>query len=91
MLGERAQDVLDRFALEVRSGKHARVGLSFGVAAYPEDGQSIDELLHVAATSARKKKGLRKHEDAVYGPQELRLVSPPQSLEAETELLASNG
>ncbi len=90
LLGEHAQDVLDRFGLEVRSGQYARVGLSFGVAAYPEDGQSIDELLHVAAASARKKKGLHKYEDAVYGYQELRLVSPPQPMEAETELLASN-
>lgn len=90
LLGERAQDILDRFALEVRSGQHARVGLSFGVAAYPDDGLSIDELLHVAAASARKKKGLRKHEDAIYSSQELRLVTRPQSTEAGAELLASN-
>ena len=94
-LGEQAREALDRFTVEVRSGQQARVGLSFGVAAYPADGGSIDELLHTAAASARKKKDLRKCEDAHYLSKEhlskeLRLVSRNQPPEAETELLASN-
>jgi diguanylate cyclase (GGDEF)-like protein/putative nucleotidyltransferase with HDIG domain len=90
LLGEQAQEVLDRFTIEVRSGQHARVGLSFGVASFPTDGGSIDELLHRAAASARKKKDLGKNEDAHYVSKELRLVSQPKPTQTATELLASN-
>ena len=90
LLGERALEILDRFTVEVRSGQHARVGLNFGVASFPADGVSIEELLHTAAASARKKKDSRKREDAHYVSKELRLVSPSQPLPPATELIASN-
>ncbi|HJQ71003.1 MAG TPA: HD domain-containing phosphohydrolase [Blastocatellia bacterium] len=89
-LGEQAQEVVDRFTVEVRSGQQARVGLSFGVAAYPADGSNIDELLHTAAAAARKRKDSRKREDSHYVSKELRLVSPSQPLQASADLLASN-
>jgi diguanylate cyclase (GGDEF)-like protein len=79
-LGEQAQEALDRFTIEARSGQHARVGLSFGVASYPADGVSIDELLHAAASAARKRKDLSTREDDHFVSKELRLVSPSQPL-----------
>ena len=55
-LGEHAQVQISRFQLEVRPGQFAQVGLSFGVAEFPTDGQSIDELLNVAALATRQSK-----------------------------------
>src|SRR4030095_13456070 len=53
-LGELAQDQISSFRHEVRSGQFAQVGLSFGVAEFPTDGGSIDELLNVAALATRQ-------------------------------------
>ena len=53
-LGEHAQDQISSFRHEVRLGRHAQVGLSFGVAEFPTDGESIDELLNVAALATRQ-------------------------------------
>ena len=55
-LGECAQDQISRFQLEVKPEHFAKVGLSFGVAEFPIDGRSIDELLHVAALATRQSK-----------------------------------
>jgi GGDEF domain-containing protein len=53
-LGASAQDQISSFRHEVRSGQHAQVGLSFGIAEFPTDGGSIDELLSVAALATRQ-------------------------------------
>jgi diguanylate cyclase (GGDEF)-like protein/putative nucleotidyltransferase with HDIG domain len=55
-LGEHAQDQISRFQLEVRPGQFAQVRLSFGVAEFPTDGQSIDDLLNFAALATRRSK-----------------------------------
>ncbi len=55
-LGEDAQDQISRFQLEVRPGQFAQVRLSFGVAEFPTDGQSIDDLLNFAALATRRSK-----------------------------------
>jgi diguanylate cyclase (GGDEF)-like protein/putative nucleotidyltransferase with HDIG domain len=55
-LGEQAQNQISSFHLEVRPEQYAQVGLSFGVAESPTDGQSIDELLHAAALATRQQK-----------------------------------
>ena len=57
-LGEQAQDQISSLRHEVRSGQHAQVGLSFGVAEFPTDGESIDELLNVAALATRQNRTL---------------------------------
>jgi diguanylate cyclase (GGDEF)-like protein len=54
VLYERARLDVESLSLEVRPGRHARVRLSFGLARYPDEGQTIDELLHAAASSARR-------------------------------------
>lgn len=53
-LYERARLEVERLSLEVRPSRHARVRLSFGLARYPDEGQTIDELLHAAASAARR-------------------------------------
>ena len=55
-IAEQAQAEISRLELEVRPGQYARVGLAFGVAEFPRDGQSIDELLNVAALAIRLNK-----------------------------------
>lgn len=56
LLGEHAQDEVSSFYLEVRPEQYAQVGLSFGVAEFPTDGQTIDELLNAAALATRQNK-----------------------------------
>lgn len=56
LLGKQAQFEICSFLHEVRPDQHARVGLSFGVAEFPVDALSIDELLHVAALATRQNK-----------------------------------
>jgi diguanylate cyclase (GGDEF)-like protein len=55
-LAGQAKDQVSSFYLEVRPEQYAQVGLSFGVAEFPTDGQSIDELLHAAALATRQNK-----------------------------------
>jgi diguanylate cyclase (GGDEF)-like protein/putative nucleotidyltransferase with HDIG domain len=56
-LAERAQMEISRFEIEARPGKLVRLGLSFGVAEYPIDGQSVDDLLRAAVAALRQSKG----------------------------------
>jgi diguanylate cyclase (GGDEF)-like protein len=53
-LGEDAQDEISRLQCEMRPGQYAQVGLRFGIAEFPDDGQSIDGLLNVAALATRQ-------------------------------------
>jgi diguanylate cyclase (GGDEF)-like protein/putative nucleotidyltransferase with HDIG domain len=53
-LGEKAQSEIARLQLEIRPGQYHRVGLGFGVAEFPSDGQSIDEVLNAAALATRQ-------------------------------------
>ena len=55
-LAAHALGEISRLELEVRPGQYARVGLAFGVAEFPRDGQSIDELLNLAALATRQNK-----------------------------------
>jgi len=55
-LGKCAKNLLSSLRHEVRPGQHAQVGLSFGVAEFPSDGESIDELLNAAALATRQNK-----------------------------------
>src|SRR5262249_3743193 len=53
-LGRDAQGNIGSLRLEVRPKQSAHVGLRFGVAEYPSDGQSIDELLLAALQMTRQ-------------------------------------
>ena len=60
-LGKHLQSEIQSLNPEIRPGQHASANLSFGVAAYPAEGQSINELLHIAAVATRQDKSNRKH------------------------------
>jgi len=55
-MGERARAEFATFKLEARPGQFARVGLNFGLAECPADGQTIDELLIAATVATRQNK-----------------------------------
>jgi len=55
-VSELAQDEITGLELEVRPGQCVRVGLGFGLAEFPRDGQSIDELLNVALRASHHNK-----------------------------------
>jgi diguanylate cyclase (GGDEF)-like protein len=55
-MGERVKQEISRFKLEVRPGQTCNAALNFGVAEYPADGRSIDELLGKAALATRENK-----------------------------------
>lgn len=44
-LRERIESAVSRFALHVRGGRHARVGISVGAASYGLHGETLDQLL----------------------------------------------
>ena len=46
--------------MEVRIGQYVQAGMSFGIAEYQVDGQTIDELLYAAAIATRTNKAERK-------------------------------
>ena len=62
-LGVRARAELEAFKLEARPGLLAQVGLNFGIAECPADGQTIDELLLAAALAMRQNKLARQQPD----------------------------
>ena len=81
-LGAQAQLEVCSFLHEVRPEQHARVGLSYGVAEFPADGRSIDDLLHAAALATRQNKAA-----LVEDP----LVSMPKTYSRKTGPLALVG
>jgi diguanylate cyclase (GGDEF)-like protein len=63
-LGEQAQARISAFRLEVRPEQYAAVGLSFGIAQFPADGCSTDELLHAASLATRRNHSLNESQVA---------------------------
>jgi diguanylate cyclase (GGDEF)-like protein/putative nucleotidyltransferase with HDIG domain len=70
-LGEHCQDQIGRFQVEVRPAQFAQVRLSFGVAEFPTEGESIDELLNFAALATRQSKKSLEVDEAISGPRVL--------------------
>ncbi|MFL6278220.1 MAG: HD domain-containing phosphohydrolase [Blastocatellia bacterium] len=60
VLGLRARAEIEALKLEARPGLLAQVGLNFGVAECPADGQTMDELLLAAALAMRQNKLARQ-------------------------------
>jgi diguanylate cyclase (GGDEF)-like protein/putative nucleotidyltransferase with HDIG domain len=84
-MGERARAELESFKLEARPGLLAHVGVNFGVAEYPADGQTIDELLLAAALATRQSKTVRHQRRlAADSP----LMPPPLTQKPVTEPLS---
>lgn len=84
-MGERARAELESFRLEARPGLLARVGVNFGIAEGPADGQTIDELLLAAALATRQNKTARPQARLA---DETPLMLPPLAQQPATEPLA---
>ena len=60
MVGERIRGALEAQKFAVRTGKVVQLGISMGVACFPEDGETTEELLTAAAGKMRSDKHSRK-------------------------------
>jgi diguanylate cyclase (GGDEF)-like protein/putative nucleotidyltransferase with HDIG domain len=60
MVGERIRSALQAQKFAVRTGKVVQLGISMGVACFPEDGETTEELLTAAAGKMQSDKHSRK-------------------------------
>jgi diguanylate cyclase (GGDEF)-like protein/putative nucleotidyltransferase with HDIG domain len=58
---ERIRGAVERQKFSVRTGKFVEVGLSVGIAVFPADGETSEELLTAAARNMQKEKHARKN------------------------------
>jgi len=79
-LGAQAKLEICSFLHEVRPEQHACVGLSYGVAEFPADGRSIDDLLHAAALATRQNKAALVEDPAVSMPKTYSRKTGPLAL-----------
>ena len=59
-VGERMRNAVEEQLFSVRPGTMIGVGLSLGVACFPEDGETSEELLTAAARKMQRDKHRRK-------------------------------
>lgn len=59
-IGERIRNAVEEQKFSVRTGTLVHLGLSVGVACYPEEGETTEELLTAAARKMQSNKHLRK-------------------------------
>ncbi len=59
-IGERIRNALEQQKFSVRTGKVVQLGISIGVACYPDEGETTEELLTAAARRMQSNKHLRK-------------------------------
>lgn len=59
-IGERIRNAVEEQKFSVRTGSVARLGISLGVACYPDDGDTTEELLTAAARRMQNNKHSRK-------------------------------
>ena len=79
-LGAQAKFEICSFLHEVRPEQHACVGLSYGVAEFPADGRSIDDLLHAAALATRQNKAALVEDPIVSMPKTYSRKTGPLAL-----------
>jgi diguanylate cyclase (GGDEF)-like protein/putative nucleotidyltransferase with HDIG domain len=60
LLSERLQQAVDLFSLRLDEGKVARSGVSVGIALYPQDGESFEDLMVRADYNMYQNKAARK-------------------------------
>jgi diguanylate cyclase (GGDEF)-like protein/putative nucleotidyltransferase with HDIG domain len=68
LLAERLQHAVDVFSLRLDEGKVARSGLSVGIALYPQDAESFEDLLVRADYNMYQNKSARKNSRLERGP-----------------------
>lgn len=84
-LSERIEQTVTRFALHVRAGHYARVGISVGAATFGVNGETLDQLL-IAADEAMY--GVKStHKEQQRRPLKLEIVE--EHVEIPTDKLAS--
>jgi len=59
-IGERIRNAVGEQRFSVRTGTTVQLGISLGVACYPEEGETTEELLTAAARKMQSNKHLRK-------------------------------
>lgn len=59
-ISERIRNAVEQQKFSVRTGKVVQLGLSIGVACYPDEGETTEELLTAAARRMQSNKHLRK-------------------------------
>jgi len=59
-IGERIRNAVEGQKFSVRTGTFAQLGISFGVACFPDDGETTEELLTAAARKMQSNKHSRK-------------------------------
>ena len=59
-IGERIRNALEQQKFSVRTGKVVQLGISIGVACFPDEGETTEELLTAAARRMQSNKHLRK-------------------------------
>ena len=59
-IGERVRNAVEAQEFAVRAGKVAQLGISMGVACFPEEGETTEELLTAAARKMQSNKHARK-------------------------------
>jgi diguanylate cyclase (GGDEF)-like protein/putative nucleotidyltransferase with HDIG domain len=60
MVGERIRNAVESQRFSVRTGKVVELGISMGVACFPDDGETTEELLTAAARKMQSNKHSRK-------------------------------
>jgi diguanylate cyclase (GGDEF)-like protein len=60
LIGERIRTAIEAQKFAVRTGKLVQLGLSIGVACFPEEGETTEELLTAAARKMQSNKHSRK-------------------------------
>lgn len=90
-LRERIEAAVSRFALHVRGGKHARVGISVGSASYGANGETLDQLLIAAdeAMYAMKSGHKRQAHTGLITEQPHASLKPEKVADLNTGALAS--
>jgi diguanylate cyclase (GGDEF)-like protein/putative nucleotidyltransferase with HDIG domain len=84
-LRERIEQTITKFALHVRAGHYARVGISIGAATFGTNGETLDQLL-IAADEAMY--GVKSaHKERRHSPRKVEAVEEP--VEITTGNLAS--
>ena len=63
-LCERMEKAVAEFSLPVEDYKFARVGVSLGAASYPQDGETLDQIIIAADKKMYAVKAVRKHKSA---------------------------
>lgn len=59
-VGERVRNAIESRKFSVRTGKTVEMGVSIGIACFPEDGETTEELLTAAASRMQRDKHSRK-------------------------------